>query len=158
MNNSIKSLSVLGLVLLLGIGTTGEAYGDKKRSDTPGMETGETPTNLVGTKVLTAEALRRLIDASGASIFDVRKKISYVESHVPTAKSAATAYDSQAKKIDVTILGPDKSAPIVFYSHGPDGWKSYWSAKTAVEAGYSNVMWFRGGFAAWDKKELPLAR
>ncbi len=30
MNNSIKSLSVLGLVFLLGIGTAGEAYGGKQ--------------------------------------------------------------------------------------------------------------------------------
>ena len=118
----------------------------------------DTPGHLDGVKVLSADELKSLAGKPGLRIFDLRKKASFVEGHIPKATSAAAAYDEREKKLDISILGPDKAAPIVFYSHGAAGWKSYWAAKAAVESGYSNVMWFRGGYAEWEERSLAIAR
>lgn len=124
----------------------------------PSAAAEDTPTRLEGATILTAEELKPLIGKPGLRIFDLRKKASFVEGHVPKAVSAAAAYDEREKKFDVGVLGPDRAAAVVFYSHGAAGWKSYWAAKMAIEAGYTNVMWFRGGFAEWEEKSLPIAR
>jgi rhodanese-related sulfurtransferase len=118
----------------------------------------DTPKHLDGVKVLSADELKSLAGKPGLRIFDLRKKASFVEGHIPKAVSAASAYDEREKKLDVAILGSDKSLPIVFYSHGAAGWKSYWAAKGAVQAGYANVMWFRGGYAEWEERNLAIAR
>ena len=94
----------------------------------------------------------------GAKIYDLRKKASYADGHLPGAKSAASHYDPSATSLDTSILGPNKSDRVVFYSHGTTGWKSYWAAMRAVEAGYTNVMWMRGGFSEWAAGEHPIAR
>lgn len=118
----------------------------------------DTPKHLDGVKVLTADELKSLAGKAGLRIFDLRKKASFVEGHIPKSISAASAYDEREKTLDVAILGSDKSAPIVFYSHGAAGWKSYWAAKVAAESGYTNVMWFRGGYAEWEERNLAIAR
>ncbi|HZH26512.1 MAG TPA: rhodanese-like domain-containing protein [Azospirillaceae bacterium] len=118
----------------------------------------DTPSELGGARVLSAEELHGLAARSDLRIYDLRKKASFVEGHIPGAISAARHYDAVAEKLDTSFLGAAKAAPIVFYSHGVAGWKSYWAAKAAIEAGYTNVMWFRGGYAEWEEKALPIKR
>jgi len=104
----------------------------------------ETPTHLDGVTIVTP--------------YDLRKKASYSDGHVPGAEYAADHYDATATTLDTRFLGPDKNGRIVFYSHGSTGWKSYWAALRATEAGYSNVMWMRGGYADWAAGDHPVAR
>ncbi len=136
------------LVLCLGLwaGTATEAAAAE-----------ETPTHLDGVTIVSPDQLRSMLD-QGVSIYDLRKKASYVDGHVPGAKSAASYYNATDTTLDTSFLGPNRSDRIVFYSHGTTGWKSYWAAHRAVEAGYTNVMWMRGGFAEWDAGEHPVAR
>ena len=117
----------------------------------------ETPNHLDGVTIVTPDQLRTMLD-KGISVYDLRKKASYVDGHVPGAKSAASYYDATDTSLDTSFLGPNKSDRIVFYSHGTTGWKSYWAARRAAEAGYSNVMWMRGGFAEWYEREHPISR
>ncbi|GAB4369105.1 MAG: hypothetical protein Kow00114_28730 [Kiloniellaceae bacterium] len=117
----------------------------------------ETPTQLDGVTVVSPEDLRPLLN-QGVRVYDLRKKASYADGHVPGAEYAADHYDATATTLDTRFLGPDKSARIVFYSHGTTGWKSYWAAMRAVEAGYSNVMWMRGGYAEWTAGNHPVTR
>ena len=117
----------------------------------------ETPNHLEGVTIITSDELRSMLD-QGVTIYDLRKKASYVDGHVPGAASAAEYYDATENRLDTSFLGPRRSDRIVFYSHGTTGWKSYWAARHAVEAGYSNVMWMRGGFAEWYEREHPVAR
>ena len=118
----------------------------------------DTPNHLAGAKLLSAETLKQMASLSALKIYDLRKKASFVEGRVPGAVNAASYYDAAAEKLETSFLGSDKKAPIVFYSHGVAGWKSYWAAKAAVEAGYTNVMWFRGGYAEWEGSQLPIER
>ena len=117
----------------------------------------ETPTHLEGVQVVSPEEVRPLLD-QGVRVYDLRKKASYADGHVPGAVSAAEHYDSDKNALDTGFLGQDRSQRMVFYSHGSTGWKSYYAAKQAAEAGFRNVMWMRGGYANWAAGEHPIAR
>lgn len=136
--------------LLLACALVGGAPGQLSAAD-------ETPTQLEGVQILTPEQLRALLN-QGIRIYDLRKKASYADGHVPGAVSAARHYDAERSTLDTSFLGPDRSTPIVFYSHGATGWKSYYAAKQAREAGYENVMWMRGGYADWAAGDHPVVR
>lgn len=117
----------------------------------------ETPTQIDGVRVVAPEELRPLLN-QGIIVYDLRKKASYADGHVPGAVSAAAHYDAASNALDVDVLGPDRSSAMVFYSHGSTGWKSYHAAKQAAAAGYNNVMWMRGGYADWAAGNHPIDR
>ena len=52
----------------------------------------------------------------------------------------------------------DKSRPIVFFCADRECWLSYNAALRAIAAGYTNVMWYRGGIAAWLHAGFPLSQ
>jgi rhodanese-related sulfurtransferase len=135
------------LMVVLALGINGAALADE---DTPGT--------LEGTRIVSAEELRAILNQRAVKVYDLRKKASYVEGHIPGAINAARHYDEKGKALDVSVLDRDRATTVVFYSHGVSGWKSYWAAKSAVSAGYSNVLWLRGGYAEWEDKNLPVAR
>jgi rhodanese-related sulfurtransferase len=118
----------------------------------------DTPATLAGVTVLSAEQAKALIDAGRVRVFDLRKKASFAEGHLPSAASAAAGYAEAENRLDTRILGAERGVPVLFYSHGADGWKSYWAAKNAVEAGFTAVYWMRGGMAEWDARRLPIER
>lgn len=45
--------------------------------------------------------------------------------------------------------GGDKARPMAFFCSSERCWLSYNAALRAVRLGYSNVLWYRGGIAAW---------
>jgi rhodanese-related sulfurtransferase len=139
-------ISAFVLCLGLGIALTGEAKAAE-----------ETPTQLDGVTVVSPEQLLPLLD-QGVAVYDLRKKASYADGHLPGAKSAADYYNSTDTTMDTSFLSANKKNGVVFYSHGSTGWKSYWAAQRAVEAGYTNVMWLRDGFAAWAAGDYPVSR
>lgn len=118
----------------------------------------DTPLALAGVTVVNAEQAKGLLEAGKVKVFDVRKKASFADGHLPTAASAAAAYVEAEKRLDLGRLGLEPATPVLLYSHGPDGWKSYWAAKSAAEAGFTTVYWLRGGMAEWDANGLPLER
>jgi len=63
-------------------------------------------------------------------------------------------FDASQDQFDLSKLPADKNAKIVIYSDGPTGWKSYKAAVMSVNAGYKNVMYFRGGYADWLPKAI----
>jgi hypothetical protein len=46
---------------------------------------------------------------------------------------------------------------IVFFSSGANSWEAYNAALRAIQIGYPNVYWYRGGFAAWQAAGLKTA-
>jgi rhodanese-related sulfurtransferase len=137
----------LALILAVAFGLNSAAHADE-----------DTPSTLDGARVVSAEELRSILTDSSLRIYDLRKKASFVEGHVPHAISAAPHYNEKENTLDLSGIDPDRNARVVFYSHGVTGWKSYFSAKAAVASGYRNVLWMRGGYAEWEEKNLPIAR
>ena len=48
-------------------------------------------------------------------------------------------------------------APIGFFCYGAQCWESYNAALRAMRLGYREVLWYRGGLAAWKAAGLPTA-
>lgn len=115
----------------------------------------ETPRELPGGKILTAAQAKDLVGK--AQFFDMRKAVNYGRGHIPGAVALpydqksefSVDFDASVDRLDWSQLPADKGAPVVFYSDGPTGWKSYKAAVLAIREGYTNVMWFRGGTAEW---------
>lgn len=146
----INKLIVLVVMLFMSVSTS-------FASDDP-----ETPLTLPGGKVLSVDEAKTLIGT--ASLFDMRSAVSYGKGHLKGAvalpygqkSEKSVDFDASKDKFDMSKLPSDKGAAIIFYSDGPTGWKSYKAAVTAIKAGYTNVMWMRGGTAQWEQKGFPL--
>ena len=122
--------------------------------------TPETPRGAKGVEVISVEQGNALVGK--AAFFDMRSAINYGKGHIKGAvalpydqKSDTTeSFDASKDRFNMAKLPPDKSKPIVFYSDGPTGWKSYKAAVLAARAGYTNVKWMRDGTSGWKAKGL----
>lgn len=121
-----------------------------------------TPAAAAGVEVVTPQQAQALVGK--ASFFDMRSAVNYGKGHIKGATALpydqkselVENFDASKDKFDISQLPADKAAPIVFYSDGPTGWKSYKAARLASAAGYRNVKWMREGVAGWTAKGLPL--
>lgn len=65
-------------------------------------------------------------------------------------------FDRADDQFALNKLPKDKNAPFIMYCDGTICWKSYKSAVMAIEAGWKNVYWFRGGFPEWKEAGVPI--
>ncbi len=127
--------------------------------------TPETPTALFGGRIVGAVTAKKLLEAKSV-FFDVRSPAIFVRGHIPGAKSVPyrersaydAGFDASQDQFDVSALPADRKASVVFYSDGPMGWKSYKAAVLAIQAGYTNVAYFRGGIDQWSKVGNPVGK
>jgi len=99
-----------------------------------------------------------------AKVYDVRKKAEYVESHIPGAISApykekskkVADFDGSKDKLDLGKFPSNKNETIIVHCNGARCWKSYKAAVTLINAGYTNVKWYRDGFPGWTSKGFPV--
>ncbi|MEK6664360.1 MAG: rhodanese-like domain-containing protein [Pseudomonadota bacterium] len=111
------------------------------------------PEQIPGAKRVDAETV---IEVAGRLknlvIVDSRipddRKIGYIE-HSISLPDAKTNCKSLAKII------PGKSTPVLFYCNGVKCGRSVVATKIALQCGYKNIYWFRGGFEEWKSKEYP---
>lgn len=122
----------------------------------------ETPTTLTGIKVVSADEVKKLLDA-GVPVIDTRVAAEYAEKTIKGAKSVPyreksskdVKFDASLDQFDLSKLPADKAAPLVFFCNAGECWKSYKASVVAQKAGYSKINWFRGGFPEWSAKGLP---
>lgn len=122
-----------------------------------------TPTSLPGAKIISAAEAKALI-AKGVPVYDVRVEDEYVAAHVPGSISIPYK-EGSAKEVDfdqaddqfaLNKLPKDKNAPLVMYCDGTICWKSYKSTVMAIQAGWKNIYWFRGGFPEWKEAGMAI--
>ncbi|MCB1955837.1 MAG: hypothetical protein KDG55_09180 [Rhodocyclaceae bacterium] len=126
----------------------------------------QTPGQLAGGEVISVERGQALVAEGQAVFVDTRNPLNFGKGHVPGAmalayreKSAyADDFDAGLDQFALERLPGDKQAPLVFYSDGPTGWKSYKAAVLAIRAGYARVYYMRGGWAQWEAAGLPVER
>jgi rhodanese-related sulfurtransferase len=118
----------------------------------------DTPTTLKGGTVIDLPALRSLLSSGKAVLVDTRSPLNFGKGHVPGALSVgykelsaySETFDASVDSFDMQRLPQDKDTPLVFYSDGPSGWKSYKAAVISVTQGYRRVHYFRAGWPAWQ--------
>ncbi len=123
-----------------------------------------TPEKLNKGKVISVEEAKAFFDGKATLFFDVRSPINYGRGHIPAAISfpykgnlvKSNDFEPPKTSIDISRLPADKDELVVFYSHGPTGWKSYFAATIAIKMGHKNVRWLREGFSRWEEKGHPV--
>jgi ABC-type phosphate/phosphonate transport system substrate-binding protein/rhodanese-related sulfurtransferase len=124
-----------------------------------------TPTVLNGAKIVSAEEARDL-GAKGALLFDVRSEKEFRDAHpkgaihLPYKESSKKeiGFDRQQDQFALADAAKDKNASLVLFCNGAECWKSYKASTWALQAGYKNIYWFRGGYPEWRDKRLPLEK
>ena len=125
-----------------------------------------TPVGIPGGETVHTDELRALIE-SGAPPLLV--DVAGGDGHV----SLADAYWLPGAGRGVHFLDPlqaaiadwlaeltrgDKTRALVFFCVDAKCWLSYNAALRALALGYTRVLWYRGGIAAWSAAGLPLGR
>jgi PQQ-dependent catabolism-associated CXXCW motif protein len=117
-----------------------------------------TPKELPGAKTITAMELRALRDQSPAPILidvldgDGHRTIPGAHWLREPGKAVFGQAEADGFRQDLEKLTKGrKSAPIVFFCLSSECWLSYNAGLRAIELGYTNVSWFRGGTAAWQR-------
>lgn len=113
-----------------------------------------TPTEIPGAKVLTTKDLISMLasDTKPIVVAAYRAEKTVAGGIVMDGAGEDRLLGLDKEKFDNALSGltaGDKSKPIVFYCHGSKCWLSYNATLHAVDSGYSNVYWYRGGRDAW---------
>ncbi|TVR96440.1 MAG: hypothetical protein EA418_05500 [Wenzhouxiangellaceae bacterium] len=118
---------------------------------------GPTPTSIPGGRVITTPELLQLLNNphSGAVVFDVLGSHQRLPNAIDAvAASAGGSFNDRTQQQFVRQLehasGGRRDVPLVFYCSSIQCWMSYNAALRAINAGYTQVYWYRGGLQAWD--------
>jgi PQQ-dependent catabolism-associated CXXCW motif protein len=115
-----------------------------------------TPLSVNGAKVVKTIALRKLL-ATDPSVVVVDVLDGEGRTTVPGARwlpgaglgLASAAEKSRFARALAKLTGGNKARPVVFVCLSAECWLSYNASLLAVEAGWRNVLWYRGGVEAW---------
>ena len=115
-----------------------------------------TPTTIPGGRVIRTLELKALLE-SNKQVVVVDVLDSSTRTSIPGALWLSGAGDGQffyAEKGRFSIAlekltNGDKNRPVVFLCASSECWLSYNASLHAIEAGYRDVIWYRGGTNAW---------
>ena len=122
------------------------------------LDTGRdiSPQTISGVVRVDADGLLGLYaDKAGLTVIDARiagdRKFGYIENSVSLPDTDTTC-DTLAQTI------PTLDSPVAFYCNGPKCGRSANSARIAVQCGYQQIFWFRGGIEEWTARQYPLLK
>ena len=125
---------------------------------------GPTPNQIPGGQVITTKGLVALLQnqQARALVFDVLgspQQLPNAIAAVPAAQPGDFRDQTQQEfsRFLQQMTQGNREVPLVFYCQGPQCWMSYNAALRAVNMGYKNVLWYRGGLEAWQRAGLPLS-
>ena len=123
---------------------------------------GPTPASIPGGQVITTKGLVALVQGWQAPyvVFDVLGQSEVLPNAVPAAwLSQPGTFDDAVQQKASQMLAQQtqgrKGVALVFYCLSRECWMSYNAALRAIHAGYTNVLWYRGGIEAWKFAGLP---
>ena len=96
-------------------------------------------------------AVRTLLDAGAARVFDVREESEWAAGHVAGAEHLGKGIIER----DIERTVPDTAAPVVLYCGG--GYRSLLAADALQRMGYTNVQSMIGGWRGWTEFGGPVS-
>jgi len=119
-------------------------------ADTPKIVS---PDAIEGSIRVDAEGLIELVDTvPNVIIIDSRIATDRAQGHIEGSVSLPDELTT-CKSLDEILH--TKEQPVLFYCNGPKCGRSAVAVRIALECGYSNIYWFRGGFEEWKQKKYP---
>ena len=117
---------------------------------------GPTPTSIPGGQVITTKGLVSLVEGGQTPyrLFDVLGASEILPGAIGAvpASQAGTFNDATQREFGnflQSVTGGNREIPLVFYCLSTQCWMSYNAALRAINLGYTNVLWYRGGIEAW---------
>jgi len=112
------------------------------------------PESLPGSTILTAEeVISMILGNPDLIVIDSRKKTEFIKGHI---EGAINILNTELEIEDLESIVPDRTAALLFYCNGVRCLRSSDSITRAVDWGYTNLFWFRGGWKEWTEKRLPV--
>ena len=120
-----------------------------------------TPASIPGAQVITTKGLLGLMQMQQPyMVFDVLGGPETLPRAIPAAwTSQPGSFNDQTQQQFGQALQQgtrgNKQIPLVFYCLSNHCWMSYNASLRAVNLGYKNVLWYRGGIEAWKAAGQP---
>lgn len=112
------------------------------------------PETIQDVTIVSAEqAIEMIISNPELVVIDSRKKTEYLKGHI---EGSINILNTRLTREDLERVSPDKSREILFYCNGIRCLRSSDSINKARGWGYTNLIWFRGGWKEWTEKRLPV--
>jgi len=112
------------------------------------------PEVIQGSIIVNAEqAIDLILNNPDLIVIDARKKTEYVKGHI---EGAINMLNTKMKAEDLDKIATDKTRAILFYCNGTRCMRSADAIRKAKSWGYTNLIWFRGGWKEWTDKRLPV--
>lgn len=115
-----------------------------------------TPASIPGGQVITTRGLVELVKGRQvrALVFDILggpEMIPGAIAAVPAAQAGSFSDRTQQEfgQFLQQMTQGNKETPLVFYCLSSHCWMSYNASLRAINMGYKNVLWYRGGIEAW---------
>jgi PQQ-dependent catabolism-associated CXXCW motif protein len=122
-----------------------------------------TPLSIPGAKVVKTMALKKLLDSDTSivliDVLDGEARNTIPGAYWMPGAGAGLVYGAEKSRFADALkklANGDPGRPIIFFCLSSECWLSYNASLLAVDAGYSNVMWFRGGVNAWKAAGLSV--
>jgi PQQ-dependent catabolism-associated CXXCW motif protein len=125
-----------------------------------------TPLQIAGARTITTIELKNMLasDRPPALIDVIGGQQTFTLPHAVWLRDAGVGRhlddDVQAwfdyKLAELT--GHDKSYPLVFFCASRMCWLAHNATLRALDLGYTNISWYRGGRDAWQAAGLPMVR
>ncbi len=125
---------------------------------------GPTPSSIPGGQLITTKGLVELMRGGQPvltlDILGGQDMIQGAVYAVPAAQSGTfnDQIQQQFGQFLQQATGGNKQHAIVMYCLSPECWMSYNASLRAINLGYTNVLWYRGGIESWRKAGLPVQR
>ena len=136
----MKEFILLAAVICFGVAVL-KLAGSRMRSASQGDSAGSRKP----WRTVPAQEAAPLLEAEGTVVLDVRTQWEYDEGHLPGAVCLPVETLTDG---DLSVLLPDKHAPLVVYCR--TGQRSAQAAQVLSALGYANITDLAGGILAWN--------
>ena len=123
---------------------------------------GPTPTSIPGGQLITTKGVAALVQENRAPylLLDALGGNTTLQGALPAAWAAQPGAlgDSAEQELGQRLYQKtrgNRNVALVFFCASTHCWMSYNAALRAIDLGYRNVLWYRGGLEAWTDAGLP---
>ncbi len=120
-----------------------------------------TPTSIPGARVIKTLELKALLDTNKSvvvvDVLDSKGRKSLPDAVWMSGAGDGRFFGAEKSRYSAALqklTGGDVNRPLVFLCISSECWLSYNAALHALEAGYKDVIWYRGGTNSWTGASL----